>query len=130
MAIPSQAAYEANELREFQAKLREVERAPLRERQEDAQEFASTLRTDPELIAERIGWLFDGNYGYGSYVTARRVLRSRMNKEAWALITVAAVEWRTTNVYARKAYNALSASEKAHINRLIDREIRSAMESL
>lgn len=110
--IPGQR--ERNELAEAQRHLSEVERAPLADRKEAAATFLAVMRDNPGLVAERIGWLLDGNYGYGSMLMAKRVLASpRMNRSAALTHLVAAFEWRTPNAMARAAWNALTKSQQS-----------------
>lgn len=57
--------YERRALGEAQGKLNAVRRAPLADRKEAQEAFYATMRDDPELVAERLGWLLGGSYGYG-----------------------------------------------------------------
>ena len=63
-------AYEQNELASASRRMAEIESSPLPERKEGCANFLEAMRDDPALIAERIGWLFDGNYGYGEMLKA------------------------------------------------------------
>jgi len=124
-------AYEMREAQEFQSTLREVDRAPLAERKEACAEFLEAMRHSPDLVAERIGWLLDGNYGYGSMQAAKRVIKgsSRMNKAAQLTHMVAALEWRCPARMAAQAWKALSSSEKKALDRAVGAEIKAAERS-
>ena len=124
--IPTQAEYERRERQMFHAQLREVETAPLADRREARKEFADALET-PDLVAERVAWLLDGNYGKGSYDAAREVLRrSRMNQVAWFTTTIAALEWRCPAKFAAEAWKKLAPAKKALLQKLVEGEIRDA----
>ena len=120
--------YERREVEDFQRQMREVERLPLSERKENAQEFAEVLHRDPELVAERIGWVLNGSYGRGAYTKALQVARSpRMNQGAWLVQTVAALEWSVPTRMTAQAWHTLSAAQRKNLERLVQREIRDAL---
>ena len=99
--------YETDEItRHFNA-IKAIEAAPLPERQAAREEWHQAL-LNPALVAERIGWLLDGNYGYGAYhlaliTTANR----RLNRAAWLAHTIAALEWRCSSVFARQVLSLI-----------------------
>lgn len=127
MTVPSQQEYEANEARMFHRDLAEIERTPLNERKEAAAEFAEALRERPERVAERVGWLLGGNYGFGSYKAARDVLkRPRANRAAWLVQTIASLEWRCPQRAAAKAWTGLTPTQKKALAEHVNREIRAA----
>jgi len=124
--IPSQEEYERRELQEAQGKLAEVRRAPLADRKEAQAEFFEAMRDRPQVVGERVGWLLDGNYGYGSMLLAKRVLGSpRMNRSAALTQMVGAFEWQSPEDMTRAAWKKLSASEKARL----ESEVQSAIQS-
>lgn len=124
---PSQAEYERRELSEAHKKIDELRRAPLAERKEAQAEFLKAMRDDPELVAERVGWLLDGNYGYGSMLLAKRVLGSpRMNRSAALTQMIGAFEWMTPDDMVRAAWKKLSAGEKAALETALQAAIASA----
>ena len=124
-AAYSASAYEARERATFQADLREIERDPLRERQEGAADFAHVMRYDPEMVGERVGWLLDGSYGSGAQQAAQEVLaRPRLNRQAWLTTTVGTLDWRSPQRMTAASYNKLPAAQKAALNAAIDRAIR------
>lgn len=88
------AEHERRERAEAQQRLAEVRRQPLSDRKEAQAKFLETMRVNPELIAERLGWLLDGSYGYGAMLLAKQVLGSpRMNRSAALTQMVGAFEW-------------------------------------
>lgn len=120
--------YERREVESFQRQLREVEKLPLSERKENAQRFAEDLHRDPELIAERVGWLLNGSYGRGAYTKAMQMARSpRMNQGAWLVQTTAALEWRVPPRMTAQTWHTLSAAQRSNLERLVQREIRDAL---
>lgn len=123
----SESEYERRELTEAQNKLSQLRRAPLSERKEAQAEFFKAMRDDPELVAERVGWLLDGNYGYGSMLMAKQVLGSpRMNRSAALTQMIGAFEWMTPEDMVRAAWKKLSASAKAALESAVQGEIASA----
>lgn len=125
--IPSQSEYEHRELREANQRLSEVERAPLADRKEAAAEFLAAMRDHPDLVAERVGWLLDGNYGYGQMLMAKRVLGSpRMNRGAALTQMVAAFEWSSPGAMARAAWKKLTKGQQSALDRAVQAVIRDA----
>ena len=126
-SIETKHEYEQREAREFQRQLRDAERNP--SRRADAADFREQLAADPALVAERIGWLLNGSYGYGAMVAAKGVLsRKRMNRVAWLVQTVGALEWRCPRAASVKAWKSLSPSEKRKLAVAVKRAIKAGEE--
>lgn len=124
--MESTAQYEARALREAHAKDREVESAPLAERKEAMAAFLEAMK-DPALVAERLGWLFDGNYGYGEMKRAKEILsRPRMNRRAALTHLIGVYEWQCPPVMAIAAWKKLSKAEQSLLDRAIDIVISEA----
>jgi hypothetical protein len=105
--------YEQNERIAFHKKLSEVESASLAVRKAAGKEFAVYLLEYPATVVERISWLLDGNYGFGSHKTACEVVRNkRMNRHAWLVQTIAALEWGCPGRFAREAWTKLPETKK------------------
>ena len=122
----SDYAYEMQEAREFQQQLREVEKAPLADRKEAAAEFLEAMQDDPERVGERVGWLLDGNYGYGAMQAAKRVLKNtRSNRAAQLTHMVAALDWQCPARAAMAAWKKLSAAQKAALDKEVNAVIRA-----
>jgi hypothetical protein len=127
--IPSQSEYERRERMEAIRREQEVERAPLRDRKEAQQSFLEAMRERPAIVASRIGWLLDGNYGYGPMVMAKQVLGSpRMNREAALTQMIAVHEWMVPRRMAAEAWKKLTSAEKASLSEAVAEEIREAEE--
>ena len=125
--IPSEAQYEAQEIAQAQREMAEVEHAPLRDRQYAAKEFYEAMRDDPAKVAERIGWIFDGNYGKGHYLMARRILASpRMNRAAALTNIAAAADWRCPQRMVAAAWKKLTGPQKAMLDAAIQVVITAA----
>lgn len=125
--IPSQSEYERRELSDAQRKLTEVERAPIADRKEAAAEFFEKMRDHPEIVAERVGWLLDGNYGYGQMMMAKRVLGSpRMNRSAALTQMIAAFEWSSPSAMTRASWKKLTKGQQATLEKAVQATIRSA----
>lgn len=126
-SAPSQSEYERREMQEAQTKLAEVRKASLADRKASAQDFFEAMRDNPEIVAERIGWLLDGNYGYGSMLLAKRVLGAPRSNRAVALTQMAgAFEWSSPEEMTRAAWKKLTASQQAALDRAVQKAIRDA----
>lgn len=120
--MQTQAQYHARELTAAHNHYQEINNAPVNDRKEAYATLLETCQTDPALIAERIGWLFNGSYGYGEMHLAINATRARNPKpELFALI--ATFEWQAGHYFARKAYLALTKAQKDALNNAIDKEI-------
>lgn len=123
-AVPSQLEYERRERQEAQQLLAEIRRQPLSDRKEAQESFLEAMR-DPALVAERLGWLLNGSYGYGAKMMAQQVMKSpRMNRSAALTQMVGAFEWRVPEDMVRTAWKKLSAGEKAALERAVQAAIK------
>jgi hypothetical protein len=121
---PSRHEYESYEIRKFLSEMQEVEKAPLSDRKESAAEWLQALKSHPKLIADRINWLLNGSYGFGSYKKSREIARNtRINRVSALAQMVAALEWRVPSAMARAAWNKLTTAEQQRVNKLILAEI-------
>ena len=131
MASPDQHAYEQREIREANAQITAAAHAPLQDRKEAQQAFFEAMRDQPDVVADRIGWLLDGNYGYGSMLLARRVLGSRrMNRPATLTQMIGVFEWQSPGDMTRAAWKKLSPGEKHVLQREVEKAILDAEASL
>lgn len=113
--------YESREAATFRREMREAETSPL---PGAAEEFYEAMRDTPSLVGERIGWILQGNYGYGAMKAAERVVRNRrMNRAAQLTHMVGALEWKCPLRGATAGWNRLTASEKAALDRSVNAEI-------
>ena len=121
--------YEANERRTFHADLRAIESQSLPERQAGRADYLEAMIERPEIVAERVGWLLNGSYGYGSYMAAREVAaNTRMNRVAWLSQTIASLEWSCPARFAISAHAKLTPEQKTKLRALIQAEIDSHLE--
>jgi hypothetical protein len=119
-SIPSQSEYEAREARELETTLSRVEKAPLADRKEAARDYYEVMANDPARVAERIGWLFDGNYGYGAMMKAKRILAApRMNRAAALSQIVAALDHQCAQRDAMAMWNKLTPRQKQDLDAAI-----------
>jgi len=122
----SDYAYENREAQEAFRQLREVENAPLADRREACAEFADAMKNNPSTVAERVGWLLDGSYGYGAMQMAKRVIASpRSNQRVNLTTLVSAFEWQCPGRMAIAAWKKLSQAEKKALDDALDGEIYS-----
>lgn len=124
--------YERKELNSAMNDMRQIEMAPLTERKEAANEFFEAMRDDPALVAERIGWLFNGDYGYGQRMKARQVLgmSKRANKVASINQLVGAYEWRSPPAMTVAVWKKLTSPQKNLLQRAIEIVIEAAEKDL
>lgn len=127
MPIPSQAQYEQNERSAAIRREQEIDRSPLADRKEGQANYLEAMRDRPELVAERIGWLLDGNYGYGPMMMAKQIVRSpRMNRRAALAMSIAVFEWMCPRRMAADAWNKLTPSQKQRLDAAVDVVIQAA----
>lgn len=126
MSIPSKTEHERRERSEAMAREREVERLPLSDRKFAREEMHDVIANRPKVVGERIGWLLDGNYGYGAMVLAREIAdNKRMNRQAGLLALVGIHEWSCPRKFTFEAWKKLDELQKINL----ELEIRKAIES-
>jgi len=116
--------YEINEARKLARQLAEVSDAPLSERREARKEMFEAMGETPEVVAERVGWLLNGSYGWGACRMAKRIMDGRGNKPAALVQLVGALEWRCPENFTREAWNGLKKSAQVRLNKLVEAEIK------
>jgi hypothetical protein len=123
--------YEQRTANEAHRHMQEIEKAPLSDRKEAQAEFLEAMR-DPALVAERLGWLFDGNYGYGEMMQARRILAMGKNANKIATLNqlVGAYEWQCPPAMAVAAWKKLTTAEKDMLDKAIKIVIEEAEKEL
>jgi hypothetical protein len=127
MPIPSQAEYEQNELRAASRHEREIDQAPLNDRKEAQRRFFEVMWTQPGLVAERISWLLDGNYGFGPMLLAKRLVASpRSNRRAGLTLSVGVFEWMCPRRYGIAAWKKLPRQQQALLDAAVDVVIEAA----
>lgn len=114
------STYHTNEINRTHSRIADLSAEPLHIRQERRAEFARDMADSPELVAERVEWLIDGNYGYGAYQLADQIRgNKRMNRVAALSQLVGSVEWECSSLEARKAFLSLNPAQQAKINAAI-----------
>lgn len=128
MAHLNRNQYDHDEVHRWYVDMQEVEKAPLAERKDAAKEFFEAMRDTPDIVGERVGWLIDGNYGYGAMLKAKQTLAAskRANKAAQLNVLIAALEWRCPGAMAVAMWKKLTPAEKAKLDHAIQAEIKSA----
>lgn len=127
MPIPTQAEYEQNELRAASRHEREIDQAPLNDRKEAQRRFFEVMWTQPGLVAERISWLLDGNYGWGAMKMAKQILASpRMNRRAALVQSIAVFEWMCPRRMAIDAWKKLAPAQKQLLDAAVDVVVEAA----
>ena len=116
--------YETREAMAFQKQLCDVDKQSLADRKAAAEEFHKAMRGNPGLVAERVGWLLNGSYGYGSYKAAEREIKSRGNIFAWLVQTIGALEWMCPTAMTRDRWKKLTKVEKATLDAAVEREVQ------
>ena len=125
--IPSQEEYEAREARMAHQQLQDVEKAPLADRKEGAKNYLRAMSEDPALVAERISWLLDGNYGRGLMMKGKQIVQSpRMNRTAALGVLIAAAEWQCPGRMAADMWKKLSHSQKEVLDQAISVVVTAA----
>lgn len=115
-------AYEQRELAEAVSNEQAVERAPLAERKEGQRSFFEAIKFAPAAVAERVGWLLDGQYGMGPMLQAHNVTK-RMNRPALYCQMIAVLDHNCPRRMAVDAWKKLTKSEQAKLQQLIEDEI-------
>lgn len=126
-ALSRDREYATRTLGEAHRHAQEIEKAPLDERQEARQAFYEAMAESPDLVAERIGWLIDGNYGHGEMLKAKQIVASpRMNRRAALTHMVGLYEWQCPSNFAIEAWKKLDAQQKKVLDAAVDVVIEAA----
>jgi hypothetical protein len=115
-------AYEQRELADAARNEREIERAPLAERKEAQRAFFQAIKHSPEIIAERVSWLLEGQYGMGPMLQAHNVTK-RMNRPAAYCQIIAVLDHNCPRVMAVAAWKKLTAKEQTKLQQLVETAI-------
>ena len=123
----------------YYKRVMEVDKALLADRKEACAEFYNAMAGKGEyrrndianIVAERIGWLLDENYGQEETDAAHRILAMRANANKVAQLThmIGVLEWMCPPKMAVAAWKKLTAAEKASLDKAIKAEIASNLES-
>ena len=127
--IPSQREYEEREYKEFKRQLLSTLELSKKDKLEARAELLEALRNDPKLVAQRINWMIDGNYGYGAYRQAWSLIdRPRANRAAWMVQTIGALEWQVYPNDVVTLWKQLTPSQKQRLEEEVKKVIHEAAE--
>ena len=122
-----QALQENDALAKAHQRLKNVERAPLRDRQAAKAEFLEYMKRDPKFIAASIESLLEGHYGHGEMLLARRILSNRqMNRMAALTHLSGAIDFKCPHAMAIAAWKKLTKLEQALLDQAVQRVIDQA----
>lgn len=107
----------------------QLSKEPLAVRQGMREEWRYSITSEPETVAERVGWLLAGNYSQESYSAAWAVLAGRGNHVAALGIMIAALEWQCPPAFARGAWRSLTPEQQERVNAAIQGAINSAIQA-
>lgn len=123
--------HDTREIARTHARLAEIRKAPLTDRQDARAKFYEAMATEPTLVADRVGWLLDGSYGHGEHLLARRIAaNTRMNRAAALTQMIAALEWQCPEDFARDAWKGLSKRAQIALDRAVEAEINAYLEGV
>ena len=125
--MESQAQYEARERAEFRRAADHPQDGMTRaEKMEAKAEWLDDLQTDPTLIGERIGWMLSGTYSFGSMKAAQEVaVNRRMNRQAWMVQTIGAIEWQVPADVTRRMWNKLTKAQRNALTLAVMQALRN-----
>ena len=117
---PETLRYESNERMMLEKQIRGTETAPLSDRKDAQHKFYLAMLEEPFLVADRIRWIFQGNYGWGAMRRADEILmRPRSNREAQLTQLVGALEWGCPPRETNAAWNKLDQRAKTALDQAI-----------
>lgn len=123
--LEQQARQRSREMEQAWEKFNGLKKRPRGERLEHAALWEEHCRTDPKLIAERIGWVLRGQYGEGVGIIAdhwvHKYKAPRAAKELFYWI--ACFEWSADQYYVKKIWGELTEEQKERIQKAIEGEI-------
>jgi hypothetical protein len=123
--METQREYETRELRSLAAQLAACVNAPLADRKEAQAEWRKALVEAPDMIAERVGWLIEGCYGFGAYLRAQESLKSRGNRPAQLALLLAPLDFQCPQAMARAAFASITEEQQERVTALIALEIEA-----
>ena len=124
--------YEEREVAYGRAELRRIDvgwrRAPPRERTDEVDRVSRDIDADPELLRERIDWLFGGVFGHGAMLLARQIvgLSPRMNRDAQLFRLIVALDDNVGWDGAVRVWRALPDNTQAAVADITRRALREA----
>lgn len=123
--VADEAAYQKRTEAEYKRDLAKAQRGTKEEKEAAAKLWLEHAKTSPELVAERIDWIFDGSYGYGACVVAWKLLDSGRLIVHLLLPIVAGLEWMVPTELSMEAIGKLDSDEltalHAEVHKVLDR---------
>jgi hypothetical protein len=114
---PTQAQYEAREAEMHTQHMQRLADLPLNERRESMRDFAACLES-LGVLAERIQWLIEGDYGFGAMQAAKRILEAkRGNRHAQLFQLIAGCEFQVCQRDAIKVWKSLTYDQQILVER-------------
>lgn len=111
--------YHLREMQDLRAQMHRNELAPLSDRKE-AQADTAELMRDTAMVAERIEWVLNGNFGRGAMLEMQRIQSAkRGNREASAMQLIAALDCFCPARHAISAWNGLTVDEQSALSAAI-----------
>jgi hypothetical protein len=113
------------EIQRYYKQVEEITKAPLNDRREAAKEYFEAMRDIPKTVGERVQWLLEGNYGYGSYVKARQIAALKNMNRVQALGNmVAELEWQCPSRMATEGWKKLTPAQQQTVNNAVVKAIQ------
>jgi len=104
--------YHDNEMKLVYRQIERCATAPLSDRKESEND-AFELMCNPGIVAEHLGWVLDGSYGYGAMVLMRNVANAkRGNRAARAVQLLASLDCQCPQSHCVKAWKRLSREQR------------------
>jgi hypothetical protein len=123
--MSTQKEYHDRELRAFANQVTAAERLPRADKAENRAALIECWIQNPAIFAERINWVLNGSYGYGTMVKAIQIAdNKRLNRTAGLSQLTALAEWNVTADNSRKAYLTLTTEQRATLDALVQGEIK------
>ena len=116
----SDKAYHDHEMKRAFAHYKAIQTGSRYEQEENYKVFVTE---SAELIAEKVGWILDGSYGYGEQQIALNALEQR-NPNPSLYHLIASLEWNIGEYYSRKAWKNTPVDKQKAINEAITAEIQ------
>ncbi len=108
-------AYAVRERYQYVMERQRREHAPLVDRWAARQDYVVLLQS-PDLLADRVAWVLEGQYGYGARMAAQDILRRpRMNRVAALGMLVADVECQCPGRFAVQAWKAITVAQQGAV---------------
>jgi hypothetical protein len=115
--METEREYAEREKRMFRKQVADTEKQSLSDRQEARREYAEIMADYPDRVAERAEWMIEGQYGFGAYTEAREVVvNKRMNRAAWFVTTVGALDHSCPPEFTMGAWKTLTATQKKNLD--------------